>query len=137
MPDPWHGLSCTYVHVNIRPNISFNHTKFVTQTEWSHHKKLLANMEWWVYPLIVLSILLKLCWICRCLALCFKKCKEDEEEARRHYNPGRVTGPTPVAGLPPGHYYVINSETNSEVPPPPYPVRPPPYQVRPPPYPGT
>ena len=59
-----------------------------------------------------------------CLARCLECCKEDAEEARVQSNPelGQVAVPTPVSGLPPGHYvYVINSDTNSEVPPPPYP----------------
>ena len=79
------------------------------------------GVPWWVYLLIAVSILFKLCY---CWIRCTEYCKEDVEEARVHSNPelGRVTAPTPVAGLPPGRYvYVANSDTNSEVPPPPYP----------------
>ena len=80
----------------------------------------------WLYVWIAFFILLEICGFCSCLAKCLQSCEEDKEEARVSYNPelGQVTvpTPTPVAGLPPGHYvYVIKSETNSEVPPPPYP----------------
>ena len=78
----------------------------------------------WLYLFIGVWILLKLCCICSWLVRCLEICEEDKDEARVHYNPelGQITVPKTVEGLPPGHYvYVINSEINSEVPPPPYP----------------
>ena len=72
----------------------------------------------WIW--IGVFILVKLFAIWRCLARCHK---HTSFEGRVHDNPelGQGTVPTPVEGLPPGHYlYNIESETNWEVPPPPY-----------------
>ena len=84
------------------------------------------DLNWEKVFLFVVAILIMLCWFCICLARCLARCLKccDKEEARVHNNPELIPVAVPalVAGLPPGHYvYVINSDTNSEVPPPPYP----------------